>query len=140
VKRRVRLGVFVDTAYWVARLNSRDALHLRAMSLASQWTKAGTALVSSDAVLLETANFFARSPLRATTITAIRTIRASPCEIEPLSRELMIRAERRYEIHADKQWSLTDCASMEIMEDRRLVAVATTDHHFTQAGFEMLMG
>lgn len=139
MKRRVCLGVFVDTAYWVARLNSRDALHPRAMALASQWTKAGTALVSSDAVLLETANFFARSPLRAITIQAIRAIRASPCEIEPLSRELMIRAELRYEMHGDKQLNLTDCSSMEIMEDRRLEAVATTDHHFTQAGFQALM-
>lgn len=123
----------------MARLNSRDALHPRALALASEWTRAGTTLVSSDAVLMETANFFARSPLRLITIQAIRTIRASPCEIEPLSRELMIRAERRYEIHGGKHWSLTDCASMEIMEDRRLDAVATTDHHFSQAGFKALM-
>ena len=58
----------------------------------------------------------------------------------PHARELMIRAERRYELHGDTQWTLTDCASVEIMEDRRLEAVATTDHHFAQAGFHTLMG
>ena len=132
-------GVFIDTAYWVARLNSRDAFHQRALALAAQWAKGQTPLVSSDAVLLETANFFAHSPVRSLAIKAIRAIRSSPCEIDPLTRELMLRAEARFEAHADKQWSLTDCASLDIMTARKLSSIATTDHHFVQAGFKKLM-
>jgi predicted nucleic acid-binding protein len=39
---------------------------------------------------------------------------------------------------ADKSWSLTDCASCQVMEAEGIQAVLTHDQHFAQAGFESL--
>lgn len=39
----------------------------------------------------------------------------------------------------DKDWSLTDCISFLVMQDRKLRRVFTSDHHFEQVGFEKLM-
>jgi len=38
----------------------------------------------------------------------------------------------------DKDFSFTDCTSFVVMKERRLRSVFTTDHHFAQAGFELV--
>jgi len=49
------------------------------------------------------------------------------------------RALGRYKQAADKTWSLTDCASLEVMEAEQIQAALTYDQHFAQAGFETLL-
>jgi len=39
----------------------------------------------------------------------------------------------------DKPWSLTDCISFVVMEQLGLVDALSADHHFEQAGFNILM-
>ena len=41
--------------------------------------------------------------------------------------------------HIQKDWSLTDCTSFEVMKERRITEAFTTDKHFEQAGFDILM-
>jgi len=135
-----RPPIFVDTAYFVALLNRRDALHTRARMLASTWATRGVDLVTTDGVLIELGNFFARSPLRPLAASTIHRIRNTPgWTVDRVSAGLLDRAEARYRAHPDKGWSLTDCLSMEAMLDRGVTDVATSDHHFAQAGFRTLM-
>ena len=44
-----------------------------------------------------------------------------------------------YEQMDDKGWSLTDCASFQIMRRDRMTQALTYDHHFEQAGFQALL-
>ena len=39
----------------------------------------------------------------------------------------------------DKDWSLTDCISFVVMRRRGLTDALTSDHHFEQAGFSILL-
>jgi predicted nucleic acid-binding protein len=133
--------VFVDTSYFVALLNKSDDEHEHALELAAIWNRLATKLTTTDAVLVETFNWFSRSPLRATAARSLVVLRgATDWAIVHASSELIRRGERRYLAHADKTWSLTDCISMEAASDARAKQVATTDGHFQQAGFEILMG
>jgi hypothetical protein len=132
--------VFVDTGYLVALLNRRDALHERALELAAEWERDDAALLTTDAVLIELANFFARGSLRAYVTSAIERIRSAPgWMVEHLSPLRLNRGIARYASHPDKGWSLTDCLSMDTMLDHHAIEVATPDHHFVQAGFRTLM-
>jgi uncharacterized protein len=39
----------------------------------------------------------------------------------------------------DKEWSLTDCISFVVMNERGIGDALTNDHHFEQAGFQILL-
>jgi hypothetical protein len=44
-----------------------------------------------------------------------------------------------YTSRPDKDWSLTDCISFVVMQDRGITDALTGDHHFEQAGFRALL-
>jgi uncharacterized protein len=44
-----------------------------------------------------------------------------------------------YDARPDKEWSLTDCISFEVMTDEGLEEALTGDRHFEQAGFKALL-
>lgn len=44
-----------------------------------------------------------------------------------------------YDARPDKQWSLTDCISFVVMDERGLTEALTGDHHFEQAGYAALL-
>jgi uncharacterized protein len=43
-----------------------------------------------------------------------------------------------YKARPDKEYSLTDCISMQVMRREGLTEALTNDHHFTQEGFRIL--
>jgi uncharacterized protein len=136
VKRRV----YVDTGYFVALLDRRDDLHTRAVSLARELQTAGAHLTTSDAVLVELANYCARGPLRSHAVASISAIRgARDWTIAPFTTALLKAAEARYAAHDDKNWSLTDCLSMEVMTAARIQEIATHGAGFEQAGYRVLL-
>jgi uncharacterized protein len=44
-----------------------------------------------------------------------------------------------YRRRRDKEWTLTDCISFEIMRKMKLTEALTGDRHFEQAGFRALL-
>jgi predicted nucleic acid-binding protein len=70
---------------------------------------------------------------------------ARSCQADPQLRyiwadeELSGRGFDLYAARLDKQWSLTDCVSFEVMRDMRLTDALASDHHFEQAGFRALL-
>jgi len=44
-----------------------------------------------------------------------------------------------YQSRSDKQYSLTDCISMETMRQQGVTEILTHDNHFTQEGFTILL-
>jgi hypothetical protein len=132
--------VFADTSYWIALLNPRDDLHLKAAATSRDYS--AQQIVTSEMVLTEFLNSFSDygPRLRQAAARAVLSLRDSAqVVIVPQTSQLFEKALKRYQDMADKNWSLTDCASFLIMEDERLTAALTHDRHFGQAGFQALL-
>lgn len=129
--------VFADAFYFVARLNRHDQHHERVLAFSRDFR---ARMITTDLVLLEVADALARSESRPRVADFIRHVRQSAaCEVVPASRELLDRALEVYHRHADKEWTLTDCASFVVMRERGLANALTGDRHFEQAGFVALL-
>ena len=70
----------------------------------------------------------------------LQFLRTNPgVTIVSAGKELFDRGVSLYAERPDKAWSLTDCISFVIMQDHGLRDALTGDHHFEQAGFNVLM-
>jgi predicted nucleic acid-binding protein len=131
---------FADTSFFLALISPRDSAHRRAQELST----GSRAIVTTDAVLVELGNalsgtrdrrhfpgLFARvmdpATARDSRTTVVRT------------ESLLQRAVSLYANRLDKQWSMTDCLSFVVMQDRGIREALTGDHHFEQAGFVALL-
>jgi len=128
---------FADTYYLLALVNTRDKDHVAALRH-SQGHAHG--LVTTTWILVEFADALSGVDNRNNAARFIRGFQAATfVEIVPPTREQFERAMERYEQRPDKDWSLTDCISFLLMEERGIAVALTADHHFEQAGFRALM-
>lgn len=131
---------FVDTCFLIALASRADQHHERAVELLDQVERGNVHLVTTSAVLLESGGALSRLALRAGAITIIRELQAdSRVEIINVNGELLEQGLALFERRPDKEWSLADCISFEVMTRLGLAQALTSDGHFEQAGFVALM-
>jgi len=128
---------FADTSFWVALVDRRDVYH----SIAVGWSlRIGGSIVTTDAVLLETANTFSRPAWRENVISLINHVKArDDIEVLPFSGAIWDGSWKLFCDRLDKSWSLTDCISFEVMRERGVTEALAADSHFRQAGFHALL-
>lgn len=132
--------VFVDTAYVMALLNTRDQWHAAAIAWERRMRRERRRLITTEFVLVEIADGLASVRFRRQAARAIAALQDSPfVEVIPASTALLRAALRLFEQRPDKDWGLTDCSSFVAMQERSLVQALTTDVHFEQAGFLALL-
>lgn len=134
-----RQPVFVDTSYLFASTNRADQWHPVAVRWRARLQAIRRRLITTEYVLIEFADGLADTKIRPQAVATIDTLRASDVvEIVP-TEGLFDQALALYRSRPDKGWSLTDCASFAVMEERRLTMALSADHHFRQAGFAPLL-
>jgi len=130
--------VFADTGYWEAVLNPKDMLHAKAREISASLGK--FRILTTEMVLDELLAALSPLPERAFAIRGVETICANPnVEVIPQTSVQFREAFDLYKQMADKSWSLTDCASFEIMKTRGISEALAHDRHFEQAGFVALL-
>jgi predicted nucleic acid-binding protein len=131
------IRVFADTFYYFALFNRNDAAHARARAYAS---KHDEPIVTTAWVLTELADGLARTDMRQAFSQLLARLHVdSENELVPPTAELMARGVELYDSRPDKKWSLTDCISFVVMQERGIQEALTGDHHFEQAGFTALL-
>lgn len=130
-------AVFADTSFYVAIFSPQDVLHVRARSVAAALQDN---VVTTEFVLVEVGNFFCRGNGRIVFQTMMDNLRAAEdIEIIPASTDLFRRGFALFTSRPDKNWSLTDCISFVVMQERGITDALTADHHFEQSGFVALL-
>jgi predicted nucleic acid-binding protein len=129
--------VFADTSFYVALNSRRDSLHSLAVECIRQLR---VSVITTEFVLLELANFFRRPGDREKFVDFELSLRADAfTEIIPSASELYVKGRELFASRPDKEWSLTDCVSFQIMTHRGMTDALTADEHFEQAGFRALL-
>jgi len=133
-------AVFADAGYFIANLNDRDPLHERAKTVATDLGLFST--VTTQMVVAEVLNYVSRGGdrLRSLAVEMVRDLEARPdVEIVQQTDAQFRAAVERYAARPDQTWSLTDCASFLVMEDRNITEALAYDRDFEQAGFTALL-
>jgi uncharacterized protein len=130
---------FADAWFFIALIDRRDSHHQRARRLAAELDR--RPVITHDAVFTEVLAYFADEGVRSRQV-AVQVVRTALRAYEVLAsdRRLFTAGLERYAARPDKEYSLVDCMSMLIMEERGIQHVLTNDHHFTQAGFVVVNG
>lgn len=131
---------FLDTAFAIALISPKDALHAKAVELANQVEEGKTRLVTTRAIIIEIGNALAKESLRKSAVELIESLESDDTvTILPISEEVYKEAFRLFQSRLDKEWGLTDCISFVVMKKRGIINALTTDQHFQQAGYVPLM-
>lgn len=132
--------LFADSGYWIALWNPRDSLHQRAMTVADGI--GAVDVVTTQMVLTEALNAMAGMGQfrRRFAAQMVQALDDSPdVEIIPQTDTQFRAAVERYASRSDQRWSLTDCASFLVMEERNIIEALAYDRDFEQAGFVSLL-
>ena len=136
----MRHQVFADTSYWIALTDKTDMLHSAAQSA---FLEIGDAqILTTEAVVIEVVNFFSQSGdwMRQKANHFVRQMIVSPeIIVLPSSREMLMSGLSLHAQRPDKNYSLTDCISMQVMRELGIFEILTHDHHFAQEGFVALL-
>jgi len=131
--------LFVDTFYLIALAHRRDQWHERVLTFSRSLRD--YRLYTVDEVLAEFLTACSSSGLRIRQRAGhmVRNaLQDHQWTVFPQSRSSLLDALTLYESCLDKEYSLTDCISMQTMRREGLTEVLTNDHHFTQEGFHIL--
>lgn len=130
-------AVFADTYYWLALINPRDKAHLQATELAQTFNRP---LVTTTWVLAEVGDVMRKPANRPAFLQLLKDIEQdSDTTVPPVTQSQFDQGVSLFAIRPDKEWSLTDCISIEVMKLHGVREVLTADHHFSQAGLTILM-
>jgi uncharacterized protein len=131
------MKVFGDTVHFIALLSTGDRWHDRAVAISRE--SPGT-LITTEWVLTEVGDAFSHPVARRKFIRLLQLLREQPdVEIVPSTSDLFQRGTAFFSARPDKEWSLTDCISFVAMNERNITDALTSDHHFEQAGFRILL-
>ena len=133
-------ALFADSGYWIAHMYPSDQLHERAREVATSLES--VQIVTTQMVLTETLNFMAGlgELRRRFAAQMVQELEHSPdVEVIPQTDAQFKAALERYASRSDQNWSLTDCASFLLMEERGINEALAYDRDFEQAGFVALL-
>ena len=132
-------AVFADTLYWIAIAHPKD--QWKAPAGEAKQKLGDVVIVTTDEVLTEFVNALSEgAELRAAATRIVRTIlKNTNVKVVSQTRDGFLKGLERYENRPDKDYSLTDCISMNVLESEDIRQVLTNDHHFQQEGFTVLI-
>ncbi|MEB3282629.1 MAG: PIN domain-containing protein [Lyngbya sp.] len=130
---------FLDTSYILALEIKNDDAHQQVLQ---NWVALATSkpfLVTTTYIFDEVVTFFNNRNLHYKAVEVGNRLLESPdIELIEIDRTLFNQGWQYFQKHQDKSYSLTDCLSFVVMQEREISTALTLDNHFLQAGFQIL--
>ncbi len=130
--------LFLDTAFIQALLNKRDQYHLQALTLLPR-VKNAAEVWTTEAILMEVGNALSSFNRQQVVNFIKQCYETQNIKVVNISPQLFRQGLTLYESRLDKKWGLVDCISFVVMQQQNLIYALTSDRHFIQAGFQVLL-
>lgn len=132
--------VFGDTSFFFALVAKRDPAHRAAVAAYEKILRAGARVVTTDYVVDETLTLTKARIDAPTSLSLLdRVERSESIDLELLTSEKFIASKQYFRKHSDHGYSFTDCTSFVVMDELEIRSALTTDRHFIEAGFDVLL-
>lgn len=126
--------IFVDTSFWVALRNRRDARHEDAGALLRRHGEA--ALTTSNHVRGESWTYLRRRAGHAAAVAFLDALESSPrIQVVSIENDHERAALHWLRQHDEREYSFVDATSFALMRAHRLREAFAFDGDFTAAGF-----
>ena len=132
--------LFADSMYWIAIANHKDQWHAKSVHVMQSLGQ--VTLVTTEEVLDEFLTYYSGHGhiLRYNAAQTVEDALADPLVIvRPQTHQSFLDGFALYKARPDKEYSLTDCISMEAMRAEGITEILTHDGHFAQEGFTILL-
>jgi len=126
--------IFVDTSFWVALRNRRDASHASAQALLEGHSR--DSLVTTNHVRGETWSYLRRRAGHRSAVDFLEVLERSPrVRLVQVADEVEADALRWLRRHDEREYSFVDATSFATMRTHRIREALAFDGDFTAAGF-----
>jgi predicted nucleic acid-binding protein len=133
-------SAFLDTSGLIALTDTDDYWHSQAIEVWRDLVLRKRRLVTTSLILIELADGLAKVNFRSIAFQLRDALKASQnVEIVQVDERLEEGGWQLFRERTDKDWGMTDCVSFTLMTARGLTDVFGLDHHFEQAGFNLLI-
>jgi predicted nucleic acid-binding protein len=134
----VSTELFVDTSAWYPIAVPAHPDHAILADALAGAIRGGRRVVTTNLIVAESHALLLSRAGRRAALGFLRAVRQSPNEVVSTTPDLEDRAIAHWlERYEDKDFSLADGVSFEVMSGRGIRQVLTLDHHFSAAGFVM---
>lgn len=124
--------IFVDTSFWAALGNARDARHETAKEL---WHTKPGAVVTSNHVLGETWTLLNRRCGHRAAVASAALRRSASVRVEHITTDIEEQAWEWLVRHDEREYSFVDATSFALMRKKKLGTAFAFDGDFSAAGF-----
>ena len=133
------MNLFLDTGFIIALEVTDDQNHQAAFSFWRSLESPLPKIITTSYVFDEMVTFFNSRNLHYKAVEVGNRLLDSPSvELIQVDEKLFFQGWQYFKNHQDKSYSLTDCISFVVMEQRHIPEALTFDKHFNQAGFRKL--
>ncbi len=130
--------VFLDTAFILAYIFKDDKFNSNAIKLKEEIKIKNIEVITTELILIELANSLSKLRFRKEAILTINELRKATKVLE-VDNRMLKNAWGLFTSREDKEWGIIDCFSFIAMQEYEVKQALSTDKHFEQAGFEILL-
>ncbi len=128
--------LFLDAGYLIAIEAADDQNHQVAFSHWQKLILSPPKIITTTYIFDEIVTFFNNRNRHAKAIEiGNNLLQSNLIEMIQVDENLLESGWNYFQKHDDKRYSLTDCISFVVLEQRNLDSALSFDKHFTQAGF-----
>jgi len=132
--------IFMDANGWIALNSKRDQLHDISIETHKKLLSNGYRYITTNYILDETYTGLLTKVSHFAAVDFGEKLRVSKTvSIIHITTNIEEEAWKIFKKYSDKEFSFTDCTSFVIMNQLKLTEAFTSDHHFEQMGFTILL-